>query len=358
MNDLWGLMTEMEVNTRIICLIIAVLLIGTIIGLIIWKVFKKEEDYKEIPNVKWPFINLRDENGKNVNMLCIRGPIIDYKDKVFFRDTLNKGVKYIGCSSYLSFPNQCQNPAYGCEEPFLFDNKRLDEFVIGWCHCFRNPSEYIKSGIPKLLLSESDFVDNMQLEPGNKKILYDFICYCPKDDSCENGWHYHNKNWPLTRRTIETLCNTMGLKGFLVGREDCEINLKKPELLEMKVWLDYYDFIDKIRESKIMIVASKEDASPRTLTEALLLNKPVLVNEEILGGWKYVNSQTGLFYNEETIIQQTVELMRRLRENQLSPRDYFFKNHGRDISGKKFKDFLQKINPDLSPCSSVIFPTS
>ena len=68
MNDLLGLMTEMEVNTRIICLIIAVLLIGTIIGLIIWKVFEKEEDYKEIPNVKWPFINLRDENGKNGKM--------------------------------------------------------------------------------------------------------------------------------------------------------------------------------------------------------------------------------------------------------------------------------------------------
>ena len=27
----------------------------------------------DIPDVKWPFINLKDENGKNINMLCIRG---------------------------------------------------------------------------------------------------------------------------------------------------------------------------------------------------------------------------------------------------------------------------------------------
>ena len=32
----------------------------------------------DIPDVKWPFINLKDENGKNINMLCIRGHMMPW----------------------------------------------------------------------------------------------------------------------------------------------------------------------------------------------------------------------------------------------------------------------------------------
>ncbi len=39
--------------------------------------------------------------------------------------------------------------------------------------------------------------------------------------------------------------------------------------------------------------------SPRVITEALLTDLPILVNENILGGWKYVNEKTGVFFRDE-----------------------------------------------------------
>ena len=348
-----------EVNFRIIVLIVSVTCLIVSIVLIVYNYFKKEETYETMPNVSWPFINLKDQDGNNVNMLCIRGPITEKKDEDFLRHSLSKGVKYIGCSSYLSYPNQCNNPAYGCEKPFLVDGKRMEEYVVGWCHCFRDPENYIKEGLPRILISESDFSDNMKLEPDkSKQKQYDFICYCPKDKSCNNGWHFHNKNWLLTKKTIEVLCNHMGLKGLLVGREDCEIDLKYPELLEKKEWFSYYDFIDKIRESKMMIISSTEDASPRVLTEALTVDVPVLVNEKILGGWKYINEKTGLFYNGNNIIEKTSLLLNRIRKNELKPREYYFSKHGINKSGKELKDFLKMINPELTECDYVYFPVS
>ena len=116
-----------EVNFRIIVLIVSVTCLIVSIVLIVYNYFKKEETYETMPNVSWPFINLKDQDGNNVNMLCIRGPITEKKDEDFLRHSLSKGVKYIGCSSYLSYPNQCNNPAYGWEKPFLVDGKRMEE---------------------------------------------------------------------------------------------------------------------------------------------------------------------------------------------------------------------------------------
>src|SRR6056300_178485 len=59
----------------------------------------------EVPDVKWPFLNLKDENNKNVNMLVIRGYLEhDGEYSKQFIDYLNQGIKFIGCSSHLSFP--------------------------------------------------------------------------------------------------------------------------------------------------------------------------------------------------------------------------------------------------------------
>ena len=46
------------------------------------------------------------------------------------------------------------------------------------------------------------------------------------------------------------------------------------------------------------------DASPRILTESLCVNIPVLVNLNIIGGWKYVNSETGEFFRDETDLEE------------------------------------------------------
>ena len=53
-----------------------------------------------IPDVNWPFINLIDENGMKVNMLCLRGPFEKEKDIKLFRKFKADGIKFVGCSSY------------------------------------------------------------------------------------------------------------------------------------------------------------------------------------------------------------------------------------------------------------------
>ena len=71
---------------------------------------------------------------------------------------------------------------------------------------------------------------------------------------------------------------------------------------------------------------------------SIISHTPVLMNKDILGGWKYINSQTGVFYCENDIEEKIKIILKKF-----SPRKYFVKHHGIDISGKKFRDFIVKI---------------
>jgi hypothetical protein len=341
-----------------LCIALIILIVLIILIYIYISNNNKKNYYKiskdNIPNVKWPFINLVDENDKNINMLCIRGPLENEKDIDLFEQCINKKIKLIGCSSYLSFPGKCLNP-YG-DVDILYKGKPYYDYVEGWVHCFKNPDKYIKKNIPKLLLSESDFADNIKLKPDNTDKIYDFIVYCPKDETCESGWNYHNKNWKLCKKTIEILVNDFDQKGILIGRKDCKINLKNEKNLTQTGFLNYWDFTNKINQSKYTIIPSFEDASPRTLTESLLLNVPIFVNKDIIGGWKYVNDNTGRFYHETTIDKDFKSFLKNI--DKYKPRKYFFDNYGIEKSGKKFKNFLKKINPELKDCKIIKFPVS
>ena len=136
-----------------------------LIILLILKMIDIHSYYYKIPDVKWPFINLKDENNKNINMLCIRG-ILNDKEKLQFLDYINRGIKFIGCSSYLSFPKECENIHGDCHKDGIYkiEGKDIEEYVLGWCHCFRDPDKYIKHNIPRILISEFTKTDNGLLE--------------------------------------------------------------------------------------------------------------------------------------------------------------------------------------------------
>ena len=309
-----------------------------------------------IEKLVWPFLNIIDENGKYVNIVCIRGPLEKKDDILSFEKYKKQNKLIIGCSSYLSFPNKCMNPI--CDyRTFFFKGKRIDKLVDGWLHPFKDDK-----GIQtekKLLLSESDFVDNVDFlnhyDISSKKIKYGFICFCPSDDdnSCDKGWHNHNKNWSLAKQTIEVACNDLNLTGVLIGRKDCPLNIDESKL-ERHEKLEYFDFIKKISESKFMIVSSYEDASPRVIGESLLLNTPVLVNKDIIGGWKYVDEESGVFYDSLTIKSKIKEIMKK----KFNPRRYFLKHYGIQNSGKKFRDFVVSIDPSFSKYKQLRFSIS
>ena len=314
-----------------------------------------------IPDVKWPYINLKDENGKNMNILCIRGYLTTNSEKQLFLDYVNQGIKFVGCSSSLSFPRKCNNTHGSChiEKNILINNKKIEEYVIGWLHCFRNPNDYIYGNIPKLLISESDFTPEYikPTEKNNTKI-YDYITIQPKDSECKNRWNSHNKNWPLAYKCIKIFTDELNLKGLIVGRDDCPVNVDNINLVTITGQINYWKLLDNIRQTKFILLPNLEDASPRILTEALALNIPIFLYDNILCGWKYLNEKTGIGFNENNIKTQVKTLLKNISLNKYSPEKYYRENYGLENSGKQLKDFLKQIYTNLSDCKYVKFPVS
>jgi len=130
----------------------------------------------------------------------------------------------------------------------------------------------------------------------------------------ENVWHEGTKNWTLAVKCFEKLLDAMPhLKILVVGRSP-------PDHLKGRIlhvnFIDFHVFLTKIARSKILFVPSYSDASPRVITQALYLNTSVVVNEAIIGGWKYVNNETGAFFTDENDI---VEVVRRILASQQQP---------------------------------------
>lgn len=320
-------------------------------------------DTNNVPDVKWPFINLKDENNKNINMLCIRGPFNsdehEKKNIKLFKKYLDSGIKFIGCSSYLSFPSKCTNEHGPCyKDNNKLDKLNIEDYVLGWCHCFREPDKYIKSDIPKILISESDFNSDRLSPDDSIEVNKDFVMYQPSDPDCKYGWNSHNKNWKLAEYCLQVMCDEYDMKGVVIGRGNCKINVKNKKNIISTPFIDYNKGIKYVQSCKFLLCANYEDASPRTVTEALSLNKPVLMNQDILGGWKYIHEDTGLFFNKHNFSDQLNKLYKLMNNNKLNPRKHYLNNYTHKNTGKQLKDFLKKINPDLCECEYVKFPIS
>ena len=91
------------------------------------------------------------------------------------------------------------------------------------------------------------------------------------------------------------------------------------------------------------------DASPRILAEGLCLNKPILLNKNIVGGWKYINDKTGEFFNDENDIDSSLQKIITNYKN-YTPRKYFSENYGPKTSGKILAGFIiyQRLEIDIT----------
>ncbi len=208
----------------------------------------------------------------------------------------------------------------------------------------------INSGLPLLQLAEADLKDTKVYKPsGEIKKKYDFIYVCLSDNKkCEDGWQSFNRNWALAKKCLEVMCSKFGLRGILVGRENCDFTDKCNGIVEVIPFLKFDEFSKKMQECKYLFVPNIADASPRVITEALTYNMPVLVNYDILGGWNNViPGITGEFFTSEKDIEYS---LKKLIENYESykPRDWFMKNRGKEVSGKILADFLIKNYPNIN----------
>jgi hypothetical protein len=309
---------------------------------------KIETFFDDDRKVSFPFRNIYDSNGKFINLICITAYFRGGDHKKKYLNLKEKGYHFIGSTSYLEFPGKIENPH---EDPY--HKKNNDDYIKmckGWCHCFRKPYEIFPKETPLALISESDFVNLDFLKSArkhNKK--YDFIYVCLRSQkNCITGWQEYIHRWEFAKKAIELMVNKYKLKGILIGRHNCP-NLPEVEnkdLLETTEFLSYYKFIDKIKESKFLFECAGSTASPRVVTESMSLDLPVLLYHNIIGGWKYINSETGEFFDDLDDFEQKLNILRN-KYDSYNPRKYIEDHFGVKKSGKKLLDFVNNVYPEL-----------
>jgi glycosyltransferase involved in cell wall biosynthesis len=106
-----------------------------------------------------------------------------------------------------------------------------------------------------------------------------------------------------------------------------------------------------LARSRVLFVPGVLDASPRILTEALALGVPVVVNRQIVGGWKYVNAFTGVFFDGE---EDVVNAFRECLDSDRKPRRWFMANYGPYLAGKRLLDLLRSLDPSIEESSHLL----
>ena len=302
---------------------------------------KNKEKYKPII-VKRPFVNLYDNLGNRLNVILISKPFSgdsQYNEYL----SLKKNNIILGISSYLEFPNMVTNPFEDFTENYK--KYKYKEITEGWIHGFKNPQNYFPSSMPLLFASESDFIDCNICKPDPSiKKEYDFCYICLKVDQnkklCDD-WATWNKNWDLAKKCLDIFWNKYKLKGLLIGRKDCDLPKGCNDLMTTTDMLSYDELKKMYNKSKCIFLPNEKDASPRVLTEALAYDIPALMNKNILGGWKYINKETGEFFSNENDIEYSLNvILQKIKNKKYQPRNYFVKNYSVINSGKKLKQFL------------------
>jgi hypothetical protein len=338
----------MKLNYTLFLKKIIIIVLCILIGIIGYKLitFPKKEHFsitkpEDVEDVKGPFANVYDNKGNKLNVILVSKPFDDKENTDFAKNNKNKYI-FVGITSYLEFPNKSSNPLD--HFPNYDKNKYLD-MCEAWLHCMRNPEDYFRPETPLALISESDFI-NCHINAPNPAVhkKYDFVYICLKvkkgDTKCDD-WATYNKNWTLAKKCLDVMCKDFGLKGLLIGRKNCELPKSCHSLMESTEILDSAVLKYAYQSSKFIFLPNIADASPRVLSEALCSDLPCLMNKNILGGWKYLNENTGEFFNDEHDIGDSIgKLLRKMNMKQYIPRKYFIENYGVIHSGKRLKEFL------------------
>ena len=309
--------------------------------------------------MKRPFLNVYTDTDKLLNVVFITHPFTRKECIKEYNKAVKRGTYFLGMSSYSEFPGAITNPHDILRDRFI-DAWKYDYFKLtrGWCHCFKNPELYIPKDFNKSLISESDFINYINHDPTKPENTvekqYDFLYICLKDnDKCENGWQSYNRNWDEAKKCLDIMCNKYKLKGLLIGRINCEVPLSCHHITELTDFQEYKVFIKNYPKCRFIFLPNLTDASPRVMTEAMCYNLPVLVNSNIIGGWKYVNSkETGEEFTMDNFEQKLDRFLNNL--DNYKPREFIIKNYGPENSGKRLLEFVKlcfksdELNIDLN----------
>lgn len=294
----------------------------------------------------FPYRYLYDENGKILPIVLVSGFFRDDKERNIFTEYVYNGIKVVGITAYKSFPKPItDNTGDNSSKDDAFD---YYENIKNWLCCFRDPDLFGFDKTHNLIdISESDFYDaDDKKEPVEK--IYDVIYVCFKDDDeCStDGWNAVNRNYKLATSCLPILINEFKLKVLIIGRLNCGLEKLYGDNIEILDFMPYFDFQEKLRQSRFLFMPNIYDASPRVIAEALIKDIPVLMNRTIICGAKYVNHETGELFTDENDIRLSITRLL-AREKSISPKKWWEKNYSKKKMAKKFRDFLYTQYPDI-----------
>lgn len=296
---------------------------------------------------KFPFRFLKDENNNTLPIVAVSGFFRCEDDKQRFKLLQNDGIEIIGITAYRDFPNKINDIA---EDKFhLTDDFDYTNSIKVWLYCMKDFNRYglNESQHALLNISESDFYTAPdQIDNTPKK--YDFIYVCLKDnDTCPlNGWQAIVRNFDLALKCFPILFTNFNLKALIVGRVGCGLENLYPNNVEITDFLPYHELQQKMKESRFLFVPNISDASPRVIAECLIKNVPILINQNILCGFKYINEQTGVFFNNEHDISQAINLLL-TKLPEMTPQKWWLDNHSHKKNSILLRNFLYTQYPHL-----------
>jgi glycosyltransferase involved in cell wall biosynthesis len=305
----------------------------------------KTDGDRNVPGLCWPFRRILDSRHRPTAWVAVNGPIITPEHQEEFGRLRWSGHRFVGVSSFMTFPRPEAGADGGTAPGAALDYEAVCE---AWCHCFREPDRYLRTQIPRALISVSDFTDYVRVAPelvvpAVSEPVIDFIYV-----GATEGWKREAKNWRLAGRCIPRLCKELRLRAFVVGAPDADFPANADVVFSGP--LAWHPFIACLRDARFLFVPNVLDPSPRVLAEALCLNVPVVVNQSILGGWKYINHFTGTFFDDERDVVQAVRTcLGRARQ----PRAWFRAHHGPYLAGHRLLQLLKSVEGGIAEPSHV-----
>ena len=315
-----------------------------------------------IPTMKRPFLNLyavmKDKREIATNIVFITHHFTRDDCEEDYNKFKGQGMHFLGLSSYSEFPGQITNPHDILNDPknkaYTYDYFKLTR---GWCSVFREEmnQKIFPKDFPRIQMAESDFAKyKTHLPDPSVKKEYDFIYVCLKDGDrkegdkdCPEGWQFFIRQWSKAKLCLDIMCKKYKLKGLLIGRIGCETPPNCHQLMELTDFQDYSTFIKNYNKCKFIFIPNYAEASCRVCTEAMCFNLPVLMNENILGGWNYINNETGSFFDADDIENSFEPVLdkfiKKLNNNEYTPREWFIKNYGEYNSGEKVLNFVKSV---------------
>eukprot|EP00808_Paulinella_micropora_P026695 g73551.t1 len=293
---------------------------------------------------RYPFQAVYTDKGQTVNIMLVRAPPQD--GDIALIKQYEKEILFLGISSFEDYPLPAPNP---------FSSKySKDKFVglfPGFLHNMRNPDKVFPPHVKTILMSQSDFqLPDVPFRDYSVPKKYDFTLSGSDQDVERDcvGWSSFAKNWSFVKEALVVMCGEFNLTGVLAatmnkkGTKACTVPDSCKGKMLQTTFLTQEQFFGYLKDSRFSFLPQVHDASPRVATQALAHDVPILMNKNIIGGWKYIHPKTGESFHDMSDFRENLRtlLQRADKVKYYEPKKWVEEHYGTEKSGKRLFDYV------------------